>query len=92
MEQTNLIQSSSTETKQKQSEKATDEAKPKKPRKSRAERIREKKNELKKLEKMAEEGKRNALVRILYKNGIHTETELQAVLKKAGCTVVDEEK
>lgn len=96
MEQTNLMQRPNVETKlltsptQKPNETAqptttTEPPKPKKKKKTLDERIRDKKNELKKLEKMAEEGKRAALIRILYANGIKTESALQEVLKKAGC-------
>lgn len=85
MEQTNLMQSHA-ETKP-----LTSPAqKPKKKKKSLEQRIKDKKEELKKLERMAEEGKRNALIRILYANGIRTESALQEVLKKAGCVATVE--
>lgn len=91
MEQTNLMQSHA-ETKPLTSpaQKPTETAKPKKKKKSLEQRIKDKKEELKKLERMAEEGKRNALIRILYANGIRTESALQEVLKKAGCVATVE--
>lgn len=77
---------------QRPAEAAKNEAKPKRKRRSIEERIEAQKKKaeaemqkLKDLEAAAEAGRKEALIRLLARNGITTETKLQEILKKAGC-------